>query len=216
MNLRDAPIQRKLTLAIMLTSTVVLLLAATVSIVHEVITFRQSLAENSQTIARITAAQSSGAVDYENELDCRKILFKLSGEPLILQAALYGRHGKMLARYPASTGAGSFPAVPMASEYLIEHGAVNIFWPVRQDGRIVGAFYLKWDLSPAHARVRWNVAVLALMLIGSMLVALAIAHVLQRRISGPILELADTAKAVSLNHDYSVRAKKYGSDELGL
>ncbi len=215
MNLRDAPIRQKLTLAIMLTSTVVLLLAATVFIVHRVITFRRAQAENSQTIARITAAQSSNAVDYENELDCRKILSKLSGEPLVLQAALYGRHGKMLARYPASTAAGSFPAVPMAKEYLIEHEAVSIFWPVRQDDRIVGAFYLKWDLSPAYARVRWDVGVLALMLIGSMIVALAISHVLQRRISGPIIGLANMARLVSVNHDYSVRAKKYGNDELG-
>ena len=100
MNLRDAPIQRKLTMAIMLTSTVVLFLTAAVFIGHEVRTFRQTLEENSRTIARITAAQSSGAVDYENENDCRKILSKLNSEPSILLAALYGRHGKMLARHP--------------------------------------------------------------------------------------------------------------------
>src|SRR5208283_3816614 len=99
MDPRDAPIQRKLTAAIMLASTVVLCLTAAVFIVHEVISFRQTLAQYSRTIARITAAQSSGAVDYENEADCRKILSKLNGEPSILLAALYGRRDRMLARY---------------------------------------------------------------------------------------------------------------------
>ncbi len=216
MNLRDAPIQRKLTMAIMLTSTVVLFLTAAVFIGHEVRTFRQTLEENSRTIARITAAQSSGAVDYENENDCRKILSKLNSEPSILLAALYGRHGKMLARHPESADISTFPDNPVAKEYLVKHGAVHIFVPVRQDDRIVGALYLKWDLSPAYRRFRWDAGILALMLIGSLGVALAISNALQRRISGPILELADTARVVSVNRDYSVRAKKHGNDELGL
>ena len=210
MNLRDAPIKQKLTTAIMLTSAVVLLLTASVFTVNEVITFRATLAENSQTIARITAAQSSAAVDYENEADCRKILSKLSDEPSILLAALYARHGKMLARYPESADARSFPVTPVLGEYAVEHAAVNISVPVRQDDRIVGALYLKWDLSPAYRRLRWDVGVVALMLIGSMGVALAISNALQRRISRPILELAATAGAVSVNRDYSERAKKYG------
>ena len=216
MNLKDAPIQRKLTTTFMLTSTVVLFLTAAAFIVHEVRTFRQTLEENSRTIARITAAQSSGAVDYENENDCRKILSKLNSEPSILQAALYARHGNMLAHYPESADVGSFPAVPAAKEYLIEHGTVNIFVPVRQDDRIVGVLYLKWDLSPVYRRFRWDAGILALLLIGSLGVARVISAVLQRRISGPILELADTARAVSVNRDYSVRAKKQGNDELGL
>jgi signal transduction histidine kinase len=216
MNLRDAPIRQKLTVAIMVTSTVAVFLTAAAFIGHEVRTFRQTLAENSQTIARITAAQSSGAVDGENENDCRKILSRLNSEPSILLAALYGRHDKLLARYPESAAVRSFPAVPAAKEYSIEHGAVSIFVPVRQDARMVGKLYLKWDLSPAYRRFRWDAGILALMLIGSLAVARAISAVLQRRISGPILELADTARAVSVNRDYSVRAKKHDSDELGL
>jgi signal transduction histidine kinase len=216
MNLRDAPIQRKLTTAIMLACTVVLFLTAAVFIVHEVITFRQTLAENSRTIARITAAQSSGAVDYENEADCRKILSKLNGEPSILLAALYGRHDRMLARYPESADVRSFPVIPAAREYLIENGAVNIFVPVRQDDRVVGSLYLKWDLSAAYHRFRWDVGILALIMIGSLAVALAISQALQRRISGPILELAETARLVSNKRDYSVQAKKHGNDELGV
>jgi light-regulated signal transduction histidine kinase (bacteriophytochrome) len=67
-----------------------------------------------------------------------------------------------------------------------------------------------------HERYRWDAGIVALMLIGSLGVARAISAVLQRRVSGPILELADTARAVSVNRDYSVRAKKQGNDELGL
>ncbi|MGD0812434.1 MAG: ATP-binding protein [Verrucomicrobiota bacterium] len=216
MNLRDAPIREKLTVAIMLTSTVVLCLTAAVFIVHEVSAFHRTLAGYSGTIARITAAEGSGAVDYENEADCRKILSKLNSEPSILLAAFYGRLDKLLARYPESADPRSFPATPLTNEYRIENGAVNIFTPVRQDNRIVGSLYLKWDLSDAYRQARWDAGILGLVLIGSLAVGRVISAVLQRRISGPILELADTARAVAVNRDYSVRAKKHGSDELGL
>jgi signal transduction histidine kinase len=203
MNLRDALIQRKLTTAILLAGTAVLFLAAAVFIGHEVITFRQTLAENSRTIARITAAQSSGAVDRENENDCRKILSKLNSEPSILLAALYARHGKMLARYPESADVRSFPATPVAKEYVIEHGAVKIFVPVRQDDRMVGALYLKWDLSPAYRRFRWDAGILALMLIGSLSIARAI---LEDRVTHRAAELAAAnqeleAFVCSVSHD---------------
>src|SRR5205814_2248765 len=49
----------------------------------------------------------------------------------------------------------------------------------------------------------------------SLLAAYLLAAVLQGRISQPILALAETAKAVSIRHDYSVRAAKLGDDELG-
>jgi signal transduction histidine kinase len=67
-----------------------------------------------------------------------------------------------------------------------------------------------------HEVFRWDAGILALMLLGSLGVARAISAVLQRRIAGPILELADTARVVSVNRDYSARAKKQGNDELGL
>jgi signal transduction histidine kinase len=47
-------------------------------------------------------------------------------------------------------------------------------------------------------------------------VAYALSRILQRQISHPILELAQTATAVSVRRDYSVRAGKHGEDELGV
>src|SRR5262249_6922319 len=43
-----------------------------------------------------------------------------------------------------------------------------------------------------------------------------LSRVLQKQISVPILALAETAKAISGRHDYSVRATKLSDDELGM
>jgi signal transduction histidine kinase len=215
MNLDDAPIQRKLTTAILLASAVVLILSAAVFSAHGVITFRRIAENYSLTIARITAAQSALPVETEDKAECQKILSRLNSEPSILLAALYGTDHKMLARYPAAADVRLFPPEPVEREYQIRSEAVLVFVPVRQDDRIVGSLYLKWDLSPEYHRIRWDAGVLALLLLASVGVAWAVSRGLQRRISRPILELAQVAESVSAKHDYSLRAKKFGHDELG-
>jgi CheY-like chemotaxis protein len=57
-------------------------------------------------------------------------------------------------------------------------------------------------------------AVLLLALSG--LAAYPVARRLQRTISIPLIQLAQTAKAVTLFQDYSLRARKSGEDELGM
>src|SRR5207245_858672 len=49
----------------------------------------------------------------------------------------------------------------------------------------------------------------------TILVAYALPTALQGRISAPILALAETATAASTRQDYSLRAPKFGEDELG-
>jgi PAS domain S-box-containing protein len=53
-------------------------------------------------------------------------------------------------------------------------------------------------------------------LLASLAVAFLLSSRLQRVISGPIRELAETALSVSIREDYSIRAGKRGNDEIGL
>ncbi len=66
-----------------------------------------------------------------------------------------------------------------------------------------------------HALIRLYGGIVILVMAGSFLLAFALSTALQRAISQPILELASAAKAVSDRKDYSLRARKYGQDELG-
>jgi signal transduction histidine kinase len=52
--------------------------------------------------------------------------------------------------------------------------------------------------------------------LGSLLVALLFAARLQRVVSGPIVELAETARVVTEQKDYSIRARRQAGDETGL
>jgi signal transduction histidine kinase len=216
MDFRKFPIKRKLTAVIMLTSTVVLLLTAAAFSVYEVLNIRHNLRINSEGIAVIAAEESSDAVASGNQKAAEEILSNFSAKRQILLSALYSMDGRLLARYPATAPLGAFPATPVEHEYDITGRAVNIFVPVSQNNKVVGALYLKWDLSQPYQRFAWYAGSVAVLLLCSLAIALGISNWLQRLISRPILELAKTAKAVAVEKDYRVRAAKFGEDELGL
>src|SRR5260370_30714081 len=68
----------------------------------------------------------------------------------------------------------------------------------------------------AVARALWLSAAIGAGAMGiALLAAYLMAGVLQGWVSEPILSLAQTATAVSTRQDYSVRAPKFGKDELG-
>lgn len=215
MNFRDAPIKKKLTDVIMLTSTVVVLLTAFAFVAYEVVTVRTSVIQSAQTLAEVTAAESSAAVNFEDQASAEDILSKLQAKSTIPLAALYLNNGKILARYPKNAPARLFPAVP-GRKYVIERRSVLMFVPVTIEDRQIGTLFLRWDLGQVYQRFRWYGGMVVLILIGSLGIAYLISNWLQKRISQPILELAQAAHSVSVEKDYRIRAKRYGQDELGL
>lgn len=216
MNLQDAPIRTKLILLITMTSAVVLFLTSAAFVAYQIFSSRRALLSNSRTIAQITAAQSSAAVFFDDEKVSEEILSKLRAEPTILQAALYTRDGRMLARYPTNLEVSNFPPMPMSREFAIHDKTLDLLVPVMEKNQNVGALYLKWDLSLVYQRLRWDAYMTGVVLVCSLVLAVAISAWLQRRISKPILELSETAQKVASSHDYGARARIYSHDEFGL
>ena len=84
-------------------------------------------------------------------------------------------------------------------------------------GKPIGIVYILSDLGAINDRLK-NYAMILLGILGiSLLAALAISRRLQRAVSQPILRLADTARLISQNKDFSVRAPEPNDhDEVSL
>lgn len=216
MALRDQSIKRKTTVVIMLTSVAGLLLTAVAFTVYDLVTYRQNVAGSLTAMAAILADRSSAALALRDEKDARAALASLRADPRIEAAALYDRQGKLFVRYPAEAPASAFPAVAGEGGYRFEVGRLVIFEPVAEGGTRLGTLYLKSGLHPLYVRLRFYGGVALPILFGSLLVALVISTVLQRRVIRPILALAQVAKTVSGRGDYSIRAQKVSEDETGL
>jgi hypothetical protein len=76
LRLRDASIQRKLTVIIMLTSSVALLLACGAFVTYDLITFRGELVRELSTLAEIIGTNSTAALAFNDKHSAEETLFK--------------------------------------------------------------------------------------------------------------------------------------------
>ena len=217
MPLRDWPIQRKLTAILLLISGLVLLLTSAAFVTYEVVTFRRTIQTHLATRSRILAANSTAALAFANEADATEMLAALKYDPHMVAAALYDRNGRVLATYPVGAGADLIPAAPQPDGYRFERGRLVGFTPVAQGAnQRLGTLYIASD-TKAVSDALWLSGIIALVVLAiALLAAYALGAALQGWISAPILALAQTATVVSTRQDYSVRAPKFGADELGM
>ena len=213
---RDLPIRRKLMTILLVTSGSVVVLTCTAFFAYEFLTFRQTTVRQLSTLSEVIASNSTAALAFENQKDATEILHALKADRHIVAAALYDTNGKFFAKYPATLPESQLPAVLEADGYRYSASALAAFQPVTLGGQRVGTLYLKSDMEAMYERFRLYGGIVALVVAMSFLVAYLLARSLQTQISGPILALEETAKAVSERHDYSVRATKQGQDEFGL
>ncbi len=217
MAFEDVPIRRKLMTIILGTSGVVLLIVCSTFLGYEFITFRQASVQQLSTLGQIIATNSTAALAFDNRDDATDVLAALMAERHVVSASLYDKQGRLFAHYPAGAAEAAFPVRPGADGYHFEPGSLVGFAPVVQvKGQRLGTLYLKSDMAALYDRLRLYGGIAVLAIIAASLVAYILSRKLQQQISRPILALAETAKAVSVHRDYSVRALKFGQDELGL
>jgi len=217
MALRDWPIKQKLTAMLVLISGLVLLLTSAAFAGYQYWSLRRTTRDALSIRARIIAANSTASLAFSNDADARELLSALRADPHIVAAVLYDKGGHVFAAYPADVAGSAVPAAPGPDGYRFERGLLIGFQPVEEAGsQRLGTLYLASDLGAVYDTFRLSGVIGVLVLAVSLLTAYLLSTVLQRTVSQPILTLAETAKAVSARHDYSVRAPKLSEDELGV
>ena len=209
-------IRRTLMRMILLSSGAVLALTVASFCTFEVLAFRQASVQQLRTLSRAIATNSTAALAFDNANDAAAVLAAFKAEPHITAAALYDAHGRLFARYPRGLAAASLPRQPGPMGYAFGHSLLTGFQPVVQGSQRLGTLFVESDLDAMYARLRLYALIAALLIGASLPLAYLISRRLQQRLVGPIGALADTARAVSDRHDYSVRAGRSGIDEFDL
>src|SRR5215210_2103614 len=211
--LNNLPIRQKLMLIAMVTTGGALLLAGAALIYFNMARFRQEMASDLSTLADIVGQNCTAALSFHDEADARETLQALRSQSSIIAAAVYDIEGRLFAKYDPR-GRMSFPARP-AKDSGFEPDALVVFRPVKLEGQTIGTVYLRSNLDALTSRVKVQALTVGAVFLASGIVALFLSSGLQRLISRPILDLAETARTVSDRKDFSIRAAKRSSDELG-
>jgi signal transduction histidine kinase/ActR/RegA family two-component response regulator len=215
MNKPSTPIRRTLMNMIFLASGVVLLVTSSAFCTYEFLTFRSSSIQQLQILGRAIASNSTAALAFENAEDAASVLTAFKSDPHIVAAALYDVHGKVFATYPQGLKLERLPARPGAG-FSFGRSALVGFEPVVEGSKKLGVLYVESDLDAMYSRMELYGLILGLVAALSLSLAFLISRRLQYRLLQPILALAQTTRAVSERHDYTVRAVPTGAYEFDL
>ena len=172
---RNLSLRSKQMLVIMLTSTIVLLLACTAFGAYEVITFRRTRVQELATLADITANSVTSALEFNVPASAVETLSALRAEPAIIGAAVYRLGGEIFATYDRDGDGIVFspPAVP-AEVRTFERQRLALSRAIMHQGEAIGTVYLESDRKALTARLVRYAGIVGLVFGASLLVALVL------------------------------------------
>jgi signal transduction histidine kinase/response regulator RpfG family c-di-GMP phosphodiesterase len=228
-------IKNKLRLIILLTSGIVLLLAATASVTNELLTFRRNMVTDLFILADLVGINSAAGLMFDNPETSKENIAALKANPHIILTHIFDKKGTLFASYfregvdqnalPKYSTVGEYyfnnPTVQgqttIHENYFFHDASVEVFKTILhpQKGTFIGTIYIQSDLKAFQERLLWVATIMTIVLLISLFLAFLLASWFQRVITTPMNSLLGTMQQVTDQQIFTLRAQPWASDELG-
>jgi len=214
--LRDLSLRHKLILILVFTSGTSLAIASGAFVGYDVSSYKKSFVRELEAQAHIIAYNSAAALTFDDYESASETVGALSKESRVVGAYLLSPEGQVFAQYERSDVLGHFPRPRVDKDgSFFSDNRLIVRAPVEFDGDTIGHVYIEADLKDLHERVSGYVGLATSIVASVLVVVFLLSSRLQRVVSEPILRLANTARRISREKDYGLRAVKFGNDEIG-
>jgi signal transduction histidine kinase/DNA-binding response OmpR family regulator len=218
---KDNSISRKLTWMNMLVSGAALLLACAAFIAYDMLIFRATMVRNLSTQAQIIGSNSVSALLFNDQQSAENTLSALKAAHNILSAEIYSTDGRLFASYSRDPGAHVLTIPSLPSGQLEIHGFQNeevvLVRSIVFEGKATGTVCIRSDVKELDSSLKRYVGIASIVLSVCLVAALFVSSIFRRAVAEPIIHLADVARAVTREKNYSVRARRTrGSSELAI
>jgi signal transduction histidine kinase len=207
-------IPKKLTWMNILVSGTALLLASAGFFVYDLYNFRTGTVRNLSIEAQIIGSNSISAVVFDDPRSAETTLSALEAAPHVMSAEIYLPDGHAFAGYRRDRGEPPPPppAIPrgQTQTYRFQSGEVTLARLIAFQGKPVATVYMRSDLEAMRDRERKFALIVTTVFLLSLLAAMWMSSSTRRSIAEPIVRLAETARIVLSEKDYSVRAPANG------
>jgi signal transduction histidine kinase/DNA-binding response OmpR family regulator len=214
--IRKLSIRGKIVAITMITSLVAVVVACALFIWYDVDRFRAKMKEDIKVVAEGIAINSTPALDFGSLDSAKEILGALRAYEHIETAIIFDRSGQAVVYRRPDVPEAPAPALRPDGDPYFEANHLELFRSIRREGDVLGTVYIREDLEELRSRTNTYTRAAAIVVLGSLVVALLLSSRLQKLISAPILRLAELESRVSREKDFSLRATKDADDELGV
>jgi signal transduction histidine kinase/DNA-binding response OmpR family regulator len=214
---KHLPIKWKLKLIIIFTSGIALLFASIASMVKNVIEARHTLQNDLSSLAQVIGMNSVGTLVFDDQGGAEQNLSALRAKRHVTLACIYDRNGQIFAVYKAKNTSEN-PTIPEAREdgHYYEDNHLLMYTSILRGNDVVGKVCIQFNLKGMNIDLIQSAVIFAFIICIAFIITWFLSSLLQKVISVPILNLTKIARIVSEKKDFSVRAKKHASDEIGV
>jgi serine phosphatase RsbU (regulator of sigma subunit) len=212
---RNLAVKHKLRLIILFAVVAALVPACIAVVAYDQIAARRDMRNDLDVLAEMVGSNSTAAVTFGDKRAAEELLSGLKAKKHIVAAMIFSQDGQPFASYRRGAGVPTPLPVRRSSGSRFEGDRLIVYRDIRMGGQIAGVIYLESDLAELHERLHRFAWTVFLILVASSALAMALSSKIQAAVSGPIAHLAEVAKRVSGQKNYSVRAVKQSDDDLG-
>ncbi|ROZ78896.1 ATP-binding protein [Ramlibacter sp. WS9] len=210
---RPRSIRYKLNWVVLATTFVALSLAGLAMVIYDLRSYQRTWERDLLTQADLLGLATAPALSFNDPKTARENLALLKARPNILGAAIYTPDGRLFASYGAGANAGAGPANG-ADGVRVDGGDLVAFKTIVNEGERLGAVHLR----ARHEKLdhlQQYLMVVALVIAGSLALALLLSNRLLSVVTRPLLAVSDVARRITAGRDYSLRATRTTDDEVG-
>lgn len=212
---RNISIRQRLTSIIVLASFTAVMLTTLSITVISYLNLRASMLDEISVSASIVGDRNTAALLFNDDQLADTNLKVFSVKRSILQACLYNQAGEVFARYTVEDYAGADCPKELKERLQFTQETLEVMKPIVRMEDHIGSIYIESNLEELNTYIHKQAIVTLLVTLAVLFVSYFLALGLQHRISWPVLSLASTAREISANKDYSVRAHPYGDKPPG-
>ena len=216
--IQNLELKKKLVLLAAVSGTMALLMACTGFIWHDLRILRSAQVEELRAKAELLAFAELAEFNRPSDTSSNPVLALVQSHPSVAAVKLLSPTGTLITSGQHSNrhvGQFSLPIEHDSHRYT-EIGELELFYPITHGDREIGVVYLKANMREFYEQARSHATMIVILTLCSLAVALLFGSMMQSLISRPILQLADAARSITTNGDYTIRVATDSQDELAV
>jgi signal transduction histidine kinase/CheY-like chemotaxis protein/HPt (histidine-containing phosphotransfer) domain-containing protein len=218
-SLRNISIRTKLVLLAATAVFLALLTSSSVIVLKDIEMIRAATIGQLEVQAKMMEFNSDGVLAFADRAAAEDLLRSMSLQPAVDAACLLDVKNEVFASYKKNSGTTlDVPRSLVEGAHIADDGYIEIVMPVCNDENaeeLLGTLYIRANTDNIVAHTADQIRYIALVSLGSLLIAVSITVFLQNAVSRPILRLTDAARVIEREEDYSIRVSLDSKDELG-
>ncbi len=209
----EQSIRKKLMSVLLFTSSCALILALLGFAASDWFSTRTVMVEHLRSSAGIVGNNLVSALAFQDTQSANKTLASLKNERDIVAAVIFDKAGNIFTSYLPNEQ--DIPNILPGESAGMRDGLLFVQLPIELDGEIIGHILLVSKMGDWHQQQFRRITTTIFLFIVALLISVFISSRVQKVVTGPILKLAAITQRITETRDYTLRANKLSSDEIG-